>query len=454
VLADEGSNKIHKARWLTPDPLDGNLTQDPVHTYTWDADGNLVGVDSTTAAYDAFDRLVEVSNGSHEQVVYGPGGGKLALMNGQTLQQAFVPLAGGAEAVYTPSGLAYYRHSDWLGSSRLASTPSRSVYYDGAYAPYGESYAESGTPDHSFTGQHQDVAPSGAYPLYDFLAREYNPTWGRWLSPDPMGGDVLDPQSLNRYAYVDNNPASLTDPLGLQSDSDCEEWDNGSCTGDPTCDNFLNNPWGCQPPPCVVLSIPCVGYGGGGGGGSTGGGDGGGTVSSAPPAGQPPLTGGEDFVGLPPCLPNYKVLIPALVGALNAALHPTSPIAAGDVAYLDTQGGAPEFVVNQGGATSLWQPLHGSSAKGDLFHHANGKTLADQAVFPQPKDVVPGAGSVLHILYNPDISTTGGAVKIQDLRAHFDILSPRNPLHFGTDVVFARIVSAIEGCGQGGIKFQ
>jgi hypothetical protein len=96
----------------------------------------------------------------------------------QTLQQAFVPLVGGAEAVYTPSGLAWYRHPDWLGSSRLASTPSRSVYYDGAYAPYGESYAESGTPDHSSTGQNQDVAPTGQYPLYDFF--------GGWR-PDESG---------------------------------------------------------------------------------------------------------------------------------------------------------------------------------------------------------------------------------------------------------------------------
>ena len=35
---------------------------------------------------------------------------------------------------------------------------------------------------------------------------------GRWLSSDPTGGDVTNPQSLNRYAYVLNNPASLNDP--------------------------------------------------------------------------------------------------------------------------------------------------------------------------------------------------------------------------------------------------
>jgi hypothetical protein len=61
------------------------------------------------------------------------------MMNGQTLTKAFVPVPGGATAVYTSSGLAYYRHSDWLGSSRFASTPTtRTKYFDVAYAPYGE----------------------------------------------------------------------------------------------------------------------------------------------------------------------------------------------------------------------------------------------------------------------------------------------------------------------------
>jgi hypothetical protein len=35
------------------------------------------------------------------------------------------------------------------------------------------------------------------------------------MSPDPMGGAVANPQSLNRYAYVVNDPTTGTDPTGL-----------------------------------------------------------------------------------------------------------------------------------------------------------------------------------------------------------------------------------------------
>jgi hypothetical protein len=42
-------------------------------------------------------------------------------MTGQNMQKSFIALPSGT-AVYTASGLSYYRHSDWLGSSRFASS--------------------------------------------------------------------------------------------------------------------------------------------------------------------------------------------------------------------------------------------------------------------------------------------------------------------------------------------
>lgn len=192
----------------------GNVTNDGSHAYTWDAEGRPVTIDGIGLTYDALGRTVEQNrSGAFTQLVYSPTGAKLALFSGQTLQKAMLPLPGGAVAVYASSGLLYYGHADYLGSVRLGTTPSRTVYFDLAYGPFGETYASSGSVDPAFTGQRQDTTGG----VYDFLAREYG-IQGRWSSPDPAGLGVVSlelPQSFNRYAYVLNNPLALTDPTGL-----------------------------------------------------------------------------------------------------------------------------------------------------------------------------------------------------------------------------------------------
>jgi RHS repeat-associated protein len=100
------------------------------------------------------------------------------------------------------------------------------MYYSGAYAPFGETYAEAGTPDRSFTGQNQDTVQGSTTGLYDFLYREHA-QYGRWISPDPAGlaaVSLADPQSWNRYAYVRNSPLTSVDPFGLR----CVEAIDGS----------------------------------------------------------------------------------------------------------------------------------------------------------------------------------------------------------------------------------
>jgi RHS repeat-associated protein len=144
--------------------------------------------------------------------------------------------------VYTSSGLTYYRHSDWIGSSRFASTPTRTMYSDGAYAPFGESYLQTGTADVSFTGMNQDTVAN----LYDFPAREYNDIHGRWPSPDPLGlwaFNPSDPQTLNRYVYVRNSPQENTDPAGLcvGNTGGPAEKNTGKCRYSPNPDALAKN---------------------------------------------------------------------------------------------------------------------------------------------------------------------------------------------------------------------
>ncbi len=273
------TNRFATLPGLTPTyDANGNLTHDGYHTYSWDAEGRPVSIDTVTVIYDALGRWVE--HGTSPQMVYDATGYPLGLMAGQTLSEARVPLSAGAKAVYNPALSAYW-HPDWLGSERLRSSPSRTVIFDTAYAPYGETYASqpSGA-EPSFTGQYQDVAVD----MFDFPFREYHPTQGRWISPDPLGGDVFNPQSLNRYAYVLNSPTSLTDPLGLVRIPRGGESGGGFIGG---CEL-----WGVFQDPVTegtslecLISGPSPVVGGpvlppdGGGGGS----------SSAPPAAKPPF---------------------------------------------------------------------------------------------------------------------------------------------------------------------
>ena len=288
----------------------GDMTADNSHAYSWDTENKLTGIDSGTSSgicqtYDALGRVVEQDKGSacatsptsSTEIVYSPSGSKLALMNGSSLIKAFVPLPGGAEAVYNSSGLQYYRHADWLGTSRLVTTSSRTLYYSGAYAPFGENYAPLGTQDLSFTGQNQDTEPSGAGGaggLYDFLYREHSPVQGRWLSPDPAGLAAVnpaDPQSWNRYAYVGNRPLNSVDPLGLIL-MGCDP-DDPFCGGCDPDDPF------CGPPFCDPDDPLCWGP----------------PIPPRPPGGAPP---------------DYPSIGPGLLTELPPGLN-TSPMSLGDL---------------------------------------------------------------------------------------------------------------------------
>ncbi len=45
--------------------------------------------------------------------------------------------------------------------------------------------------------------------------RLYDPALRRFTTADPHVTEPLNPQGLNRYAYVQNNPMNFTDPSGF-----------------------------------------------------------------------------------------------------------------------------------------------------------------------------------------------------------------------------------------------
>jgi RHS repeat-associated protein len=223
------ANNQYKSGWngVSYDQT-GNLLNDTFNTYTWDVYGSLLSVNGTSIIYDAFGRMVENKNGSY-QYVYSPIGGQpLAVMSGQTTAFVYLPLPGGAFAMYNGAGLFQYNHPDWLGSARLFSSTSRVATPAMSYAPFGEGYAAGSSNWAQFTSAGNawtiENGSNGSGSLDDFMYRRYSPSQGHWISPDPAGTaavDPMNPQSWNRYAYVLNNPLTLVDPLGLI-------WDGGA----------------------------------------------------------------------------------------------------------------------------------------------------------------------------------------------------------------------------------
>jgi len=192
---------------------------------------SICGTNGTCLTYDALGRMVEKNvAGTATQVVYSPVG-KTVVASAQTLVSAYIPLPGGATLYETPSAKQFW-HKDWLGSVRLASSiANRNSVLDRAFAPFGELYesAQGGTGNQDFTGDTQDII-SGTY---DTLNREFNPSQGRWISPDPAGlnsADPMNPQSWNGYSYVVNTPLTAADPAGLTC---TDKYNHGSsCHGD------------------------------------------------------------------------------------------------------------------------------------------------------------------------------------------------------------------------------
>ncbi len=76
--------------------------------------------------------------------------------------------------------------------------------------------------DYQFTGQKKDTGTG----LYYYGARYYDPVTGRFVSADTIVPSSGNPQSLNRYSYVYNNPVKYTDPTGHMV---------GCGAGDDTC---------------------------------------------------------------------------------------------------------------------------------------------------------------------------------------------------------------------------
>ena len=227
---------------------------------TYDERGNQKTRGSTSATYDGFDMMTSYRFDAVnvETYVYTPADERIGVLSGdqwtwsirdtsgkvlrQYQSSASNPAAPwlwvedyvyrdglllGAERVAEEGGRRHF-HLDHLGSPRLVTGALGSMIAERDFLPFGVERTSIGQDlargfdredPMRFTGHERDFdidQPNDSSAYVDYMhARHYSPSLGRFFSPDPVLGNLLSPQSWNRYAYVINSPINFNDPYGL-----------------------------------------------------------------------------------------------------------------------------------------------------------------------------------------------------------------------------------------------
>jgi RHS repeat-associated protein len=161
--------------------------------------------------------------GGQLEVIYDPEGQRVGWYsayspgNGQWVF-GLVPFMGWEIAEYSWTNSFAFNHPNGLGSASFSSDDTGSLLEDIVYYPWGQIFHEFG-PYYDSHFAELDASQQGSnwadFSMFEAPYRFYAPNPGRWHSPDPLGGDITNPQSLNRYPYAGNNPMTQTDPTGL-----------------------------------------------------------------------------------------------------------------------------------------------------------------------------------------------------------------------------------------------
>lgn len=219
----------------------GNASGDGSYTYAWDGESQLKSAGGVSYLYDGDGR--RAAKVGSKLYWYGARSDILAETNpaGATTNE-YIFFGGRRIALLPASATAQYFAEDSLGSSRIVTTNSGTVCYDADFTPYGgeRPYTNSCPQNYKFEGKERDTETTNDY----FGARYYSNRFGRWLSADWSAVPVAipyailaNPQTLNLYAMVDDDPETSADL-------------NGHCA---------NSPAPCAPAPENCVGQACHG---------------------------------------------------------------------------------------------------------------------------------------------------------------------------------------------------
>ncbi|QDU34187.1 tRNA(Glu)-specific nuclease WapA precursor [Poriferisphaera corsica] len=115
-------------------------------------------------------------------------------------------------AEYDP--VFYYYHQDHLGSASLLTDRDGDIVQHYGYGAYGKETYKNNTAAYNLSNRYTDQVFDEDTGLYYYNSRYYDPELGRFIQPDSIVPKTDDPQTLNRYSYVNNNPFKYVDPTG------------------------------------------------------------------------------------------------------------------------------------------------------------------------------------------------------------------------------------------------
>lgn len=203
----------------THDANGNTLTDAQGRSFTWDFENRLTqavvpGTGTTTFRYDPFGRRIQKSgplgttnylyDGEWENVIeeVDNSGGVLARYN-QEMGLDF-PLS-----EFRSNAASYYEQD---GGNSVTSLSSSAGAFANTYTfdSFGKQTASTGTVNNPFQYTARESDPETG--IYEYRARYYDPSIGRFISEDPVR---FSKGELNFYDYVQGDPIDFSDPSGL-----------------------------------------------------------------------------------------------------------------------------------------------------------------------------------------------------------------------------------------------
>ncbi|MEE8573881.1 MAG: RHS repeat-associated core domain-containing protein, partial [Thermodesulfobacteriota bacterium] len=200
-------------------------------TYLYDANGSMTSIyegfsNTRTITYDYDNMPSEITDGSATVDFIYDATGQRVMKDSGTSTTIYIGdlyectdsvcsnyiFGGTMRVAQNQASTIYYYHKDHLGSTSVVTGSDGSMKETAEYYPFGELRARSGSfeSDYKFTDQELDLETG----LYYYGARYYDPVLARFISADTIVPEPLNPQALNRYSYVLNNPLIYIDPTG------------------------------------------------------------------------------------------------------------------------------------------------------------------------------------------------------------------------------------------------